>query len=46
VVGVATAGALPFVLSGLMGPVGDPEFYAGLTPSAKRIFTVFMLLGL
>ncbi len=28
-----------------LGPVGDPEFYAGLPPSAKMILTVFMLLG-
>jgi trk system potassium uptake protein len=28
-----------------LGPVGDPEFYAGLPSSAKVILTVFMLLG-
>jgi trk system potassium uptake protein TrkH len=28
-----------------LGPVGDPEFYAGLPSSAKMILTVFMLLG-
>jgi trk system potassium uptake protein len=28
-----------------LGPVGDPEFYAGLPSSAKFILTVFMLLG-
>ncbi len=28
-----------------LGPVGSPEFYAGLPPSAKVILTVFMLLG-
>jgi trk system potassium uptake protein TrkH len=28
-----------------LSPVGDPEFYAGLPPSAKMILTVFMLLG-
>jgi trk system potassium uptake protein TrkH len=28
-----------------LGPVGDPEFYAGLPSSAKLILTVFMLLG-
>jgi len=28
-----------------LGPVGDPEFYAGLPPSAKMILTGFMLLG-
>jgi trk system potassium uptake protein TrkH len=28
-----------------LGPVGDPQFYAGLPASAKMILTVFMLLG-
>jgi trk system potassium uptake protein len=28
-----------------LGPVGDPDFYAGLPSSAKMILTVFMLLG-
>src|SRR5215212_3621673 len=28
-----------------LGPVGDPEFYAGLPPTAKLILTGFMLLG-
>jgi trk system potassium uptake protein TrkH len=28
-----------------LGPVGDPEFYAGLPSSAKLTLTVFMLLG-
>jgi trk system potassium uptake protein len=28
-----------------LGPVGSPEFYAGLPASAKVILTVFMLLG-
>jgi trk system potassium uptake protein TrkH len=28
-----------------LGPVGDPEFYMGLSSSAKVILTVFMLLG-
>jgi trk system potassium uptake protein TrkH len=28
-----------------LGPVGDPEFYAGLPSSAKVILTVYMLLG-
>ncbi len=28
-----------------LGPVGDPQFYAGLPASAKMILTGFMLLG-
>jgi trk system potassium uptake protein len=28
-----------------LGPVGNPEFYSGLPPTAKLILTLFMLLG-
>ena len=28
-----------------LGPVGDPEFYAGLPASAKGLLTLLMLMG-
>ncbi|MBA2441570.1 MAG: TrkH family potassium uptake protein, partial [Rubrobacter sp.] len=28
-----------------LGPVGDPEFYASLPPTAKLLLSLYMLLG-